>query len=556
MNTVLTLTLTISLAIAVFNGIEGGNNSVTYDIPIGKGDYVTGAVEQNNYDLEWLSKFKIVHIGSIEEPLNQGAIEYLRMNGVEIILADDWLPAGYYYPDNNTPFMEWVYENRYEVTLNPDGPFPHCWENGYDWKEYYFDFAVESLVYKRAEYIVDGLKKCGYNGIFFDWGNGLFLREHGYESINATYYSRHSIPYSEAAANFISRLRKMYPEIIIENNQGYREAEYYLPVLDYDMAESYITGCDYYGKKLYIDGYGLIEVPETVYYPVSIDEFHGNLNDTLYYVNYLCELKEKYGKEHFRKIVYMNYAAPEFIFIREEKGHRVYKPTVPRNAIYFGYAIAKLVNQISYTEVPWNHSYEKCNVYFYDIGEPIDEHYRTIDGGYIRYFSNGFVIVGEWQKETKIDISLPLLQNGVIYDAFEERWIEVNNGVVTITIKPRIDNLTGKMAPSGRIFIYPKKENVEVSILKPRKGSLYFMDREILVTGREKAIIIGRITVEAVTNGDKIEFYVDDSLKYIDEIAPFKWAWDELVIGKHEIKVIAYGEGEEAEDSIEVFALI
>jgi len=80
-------------------------------------------------------------------------------------------------------------------------------------------------VYKRAEYIVDGLKKCGYDGIFFDWGNGLFLREHGYESINATYYSRHSIPYSEAAANFISRLRKMYPEIIIENNQGYREAE-------------------------------------------------------------------------------------------------------------------------------------------------------------------------------------------------------------------------------------------------------------------------------------------------------------------------------------------
>ena len=346
-------------------------------IPTKMGDYATGFTGGED-EIEWLSKFKIVHAGSIEEPLSPENIAYLREHGVEKIIADDWLPAGYYYPNgSNSPFMEWVYENRYSVTLNPDGPFPHCEENGYDWREYYFDFANESLVEHRTNYIVEGLKKAGYDGIFFDWGNSLFLKEKGYESINATYYSRHpNLPYSQAAANFLFSLRKAMNGIVIENNQGFREANYYLPVLDYDMTESYITGCDYFGKKLYVEGYGFIEVPQTIYYPVSQDEFHGNLNDTIYYLNYLANLREKYGGAYFKKTVYMNYAAPQFVLLGKQNGHNVYKPEIPKNAIYFGYAVAKLVGQISYTEVPWNHTYERCDVYFYDIGSPLGENYE------------------------------------------------------------------------------------------------------------------------------------------------------------------------------------
>ncbi len=532
------------------------NNIGNMNIPTRKGEYVTGmrGNQPDAEEMEWLSKFEIVHAGSIDEPLSSENIEYLRQKGVKIIMADDWMPAGYYYPDgNNTPFMKWVYENRYLTTLNPEGPFPHCWESGYDWREYYFDFAVDELVAERVKYLVNGMKSAGYNGIFFDWGNGLFLREKGYESINATYYSRHpSLPYSRAAANFLAALRGEMPEMVMENNQGFREAEYYLPVLDYDMAESYITDCDYYGKRIYVEGYGLTEVPETIYYPVSENEFSGNLNDTLYYLDYLAELRGEYGGENFKKTVYMNYAAPEFIFLRKENGHDVYTPSIPKNAIYFGYAVAKLAGQISYTEVPWNHSYERCDVYFYDLGEPLGQNYEKIDGGYVRYYSNGLVVVGDWQSEVRINLSPPNLPScGAIYDAFEEKWIESKNGSISIVIKPRFDNLTGRMAPSGRVFIYPKNENLEIEITKPEEGKLYFMDREIIATGGTKAIILGKIEIEANTNGIKVEFYIDNELKYEDNEMPYSWAWDEFAFGDHEIKVVAYDEdGCSADDEL------
>jgi len=534
-------------------------SSIHTGIPIGKGEYATGGTGGNYPDekeMEWLSKFQIVHAGSIEEPLSPYDVAYLRQNGMEVIMADDWLPAGYYYPDgNNTSFMEWVYGNRYEVTLNPEGPFPHCEENGYDWREYYFDFANDELVSHRVEYVVNGLKSAGYNGIFFDWGNGLFLQEKGYEDINSTYNFHHpGIPYSQAAANFLAELRNSYPELSIENNQGFREAEYYLPVLDYDMAESYVTGVGYYGKGLYVDGYGLVEVPQTVYYPVSESEFTGSLNDTMSYVDYLSELRNEYGGEHFKKTVYMNYAAPEFVFVGRKNGHDVYRPDIPKNAIYFGYAVAKLVNQISYTEVPWNHTYERCNVYFYDIGEPLDSNYEKIDGGYVRYYTNGFVVAGGWKNEVDITLhSSYIPPNSDVYDAFEEKWIKTGVGEVTITIKPEMDDLTGMAAPSGRVFIYPENESLQVSITKPEGGKLYLMDKEIIAIGGNRTIIIGGIAIEANTNGNKIEFYIDDELKYEDSESPYSWQWNEFAMGRHEIMVRAYdGRGNEVRDSMNV----
>ena len=546
-------------AFIVTEKVDGSSSFSPFpDIPTKKGEYATGGTGgeyPDKAEMEWLSKFKIVHAGNIEEPLLPDDMAYLRGSGVKIIMADDWLPAGYYYPDgNNTPFMDWVYEDRYEVTLNPEGPFPHCQENGYDWREYYFDFATDELVTHRVEYMVNGLKSAGYNGIFFDWGNGLFLQEKEYESINSTYNSRHpSMPYSQAAANFLSELRNAYPELIIENNQGFREAEYYLPVLDYDMTESYVTTDGYYGKELYVEGQGLVEIPQTVYYPVSSNEFNGSLKDTISYVDYLSELRNEYGGEHFKKTVYMNYAAPEFVFAGRENGHDVYKPVMPKNAIYFGYAVAKLAGQISYTEVPWNHTYERCDVYFYDLGKPLGSSYEKINGGYVRYYTNGFVVVGDWQNTADIILrSSYIHSNSYVYDAFEEKWIKAGDGDVTLTINPVYDNLTGGMAPSGRIFIYPENENLHINITRPEKGKLYFMDREIMAIGGNRTIVIGAITVETETNGNKVEFYVDNILKATDESPPYSWMWDEFAVGTHEISVVGYCDGEIAKDKIEI----
>lgn len=105
-------------------------------------------------------------------------MEYLRNDGVKIIIADDWLPAYYYYLyDNNTLFMQWIYDNRYNVTLNPDGLFPHTEGNNWEWmSEYYSDFTVDNLVQHRVEYIVNEIKEKSYDGIFFDRGNSLISK--------------------------------------------------------------------------------------------------------------------------------------------------------------------------------------------------------------------------------------------------------------------------------------------------------------------------------------------------------------------------------------------
>ena len=93
-----------------------------------------------------------------------------------------------------------------------------------------------------------------------------------------------------------------------------------------------------------------------------------------------------------------------------------------------------------------------------------------------------------------------------------------------------------------------------VHIKKP-SNHLYIFDKEVLPL--KMPVIIGKITVmvEAYDeNGiSKVEFYVDNELKSIDNSSPYEWLWDEFVIGKHEIRAIAYNnEGNRAEDKINV----
>ena len=57
-----------------------------------------------------------------------------------------------------------------------------------------------------------------------------------------------------------------------------------------------------------------------------------------------------------------------------------------------------------------------------------------------------------------------------------------------------------------------------------------------------KTIIIGKINVEvSAYNVEKVEFYINNELKYTDDSEPYEWLWDELAIGKRTLKVVGYG---------------
>ncbi len=89
-------------------------------------------------------------------------------------------------------------------------------------------------------------------------------------------------------------------------------------------------------------------------------------------------------------------------------------------------------------------------------------------------------------------------------------------------------------------------------IMRPQEGKLYLMDRDVMSISSNKAIIIGKITLQAETNGDRVEFYIDNELKYEDNEAPYSWLWNEFALGGYEIKIIVHGNGETAEDKVDV----
>ncbi len=106
-------------------------------------------------------------------------------------------------------------------------------------------------------------------------------------------------------------------------------------------------------------------------------------------------------------------------------------------------------------EVPEDHRLERDDLYFYALGAPLGESYAHCPGGYLRYFTRGLVLVGAWQEPTTLTLRSAFIPaDRPFYDAFERRWGRTGDGVMTVTVYPRPDPLTGRIAPSGRLYLY------------------------------------------------------------------------------------------------------
>ncbi|MCD6222317.1 MAG: hypothetical protein J7K12_01360, partial [Thermoplasmata archaeon] len=147
----------------------------------------------------------------------------------------------------------------------------------------------------------------------------------------------------------------------------------------------------------------------------------------------------------------------------------------------------------------------------------------------------------------------------IAYDYYhnydEELWKEMKNVVKEHVDMPLyVEKADRKVVAYDVIVLESKEDNLSIKITKP-ENAVYIFDRAILPAN--KPIIIGRITVEAIVypQASKVEFYIDDELKYEDESPPYQWQWNAASIGKHEIKVIAYNGKNKAEDKKDVFKI-
>ena len=119
-----------------------------------------------------------------------------------------------------------------------------------------------------------------------------------------------------------------------------------------------------------------------------------------------------------------------------------------------------------------------------------------------------------------------------------------------------IDTIDGIEEIKGHIWWHsPVLHIIKGGIRKPKEGFLYIAGREIAKIGIDAAIIIGGMKVEVEGEYDKVEFYVDDEIKYVDKEMPYEWNISKS-IGNHKIKVKMY-KGERAnEDYIKAVLLI
>jgi len=187
--------------------------------------------------------------------------------------------------------------------------------------------------------------------------------------------------------------------------------------------------------------------------------------------------------------------------------------------------------------------------------EPITYAYTT-NGVWIERFGNGSVVYftvrnnDSTAKEYEITIEankLGIEENAFITEMLSKANIsyEYENGIITLH-----DHINAK---ETKVFKISKMPFLSIEIIKPKEGWLYVFNKPIMQVG--KTIVIGKIAIEASVFSsvaiEKVEFYVNNELKFVDDTLPYQWLWNERVIGKYEIKVIAYDmEGNEAEDEI------
>ena len=119
----------------------------------------------------------------------------------------------------------------------------------------------------------------------------------------------------------------------------------------------------------------------------------------------------------------------------------------------------------------------------------------------------------------------------------EHTYFHLGNYTATFTVT---DSEGNHSSDTAQVTVTAAKPTV--TITKPTNG-IYLMDTRILRFS--KPVIIGRITIQVEATQepfgiDRVEFYVDDTVKATDTDAPYEWTWSTPAFFKHTIKAIAY----------------
>ena len=125
----------------------------------------------------------------------------------------------------------------------------------------------------------------------------------------------------------------------------------------------------------------------------------------------------------------------------------------------------------------------------------------------------------------------------------EHTYSESGEYIATFTV---IDGDENSSSDTANVTVGTSRPTVKIT--KP-ENALYLLNMKILPLS--KPLIIGRIDIEVdASQGevgiDRVEFYIDDELKFTDFDEPYSWTWKDKVFFKHTIKVIAIDNAEKS----------
>lgn len=337
-----------------------------------------------------------------------------------------------------------------EWILNPGAPMKG---SGATTPAFFYDYSNPEFRAFFVNWIRTSLVQSKYDGVFFDYIGGWALPT----EVVALWNQKHpDTAYDEAAILFLRELREAIGKRRVFGNQAYRlvaDHPAYYELIDYDVSESHATSF-VWGKEVevYIEGEGMTKTLETFYRPWDGPAGYKEISKTN---------RRATGANARVTVNDINYLQPWLLPTGKtveigDSSVPVYEKRTDRPAIFYGYCAAKLHNGNPYASDWYAPGFGRDEIYFLDLGKPVDADFHETDDVVTRYFENGFVVLtrrGEAVRFTPDEQFLPHDARGV-FDVYEGVSLNGWPANKIVEINPASYPASKSQYPSGRVYMY------------------------------------------------------------------------------------------------------
>jgi hypothetical protein len=244
------------------------------------------------------------------------------------------------------------------------------------------------------------------------------------------------VPYDRALAGFLRRLRATDRDGLIATNQACRSAERLLPLVDYDLVESYGTSYAW-GPAAQVAGRDVAETyvrPWTG--PGGLAEMLGSLQATLS------------AARPQRALLCLDYMRPWTV--QTPQG---LQESTDLEAVYYSYCAAALYGLPSFCSGWYGREY-RGNLYFADLGRPLGAQPVEHDGLVTREYERGLIALLPGTAETKVAWrSAGGTPIAGLWDLLAGRRLPAPGGEAVLRLAPVRSPVSGALRPSARVYL-------------------------------------------------------------------------------------------------------